>query len=59
MRCPKCGLTLATEKCGAVEIDVCPSCKGLWLDANELEAIVAGAGQGGFFRSCLNLFRGG
>src|SRR5512133_622846 len=28
MHCPKCGQKLSTEKCGSVEIDVCPSCKG-------------------------------
>ncbi|HRY47620.1 MAG TPA: hypothetical protein P5186_06200 [Candidatus Paceibacterota bacterium] len=26
MHCPKCGQRLATEHCGAVEIDVCPCC---------------------------------
>jgi hypothetical protein len=58
MHCPKCGQALATETCGPVEIDVCPGCKGLWLDANELETIVAGAGQGSFFRWCVKMFRG-
>ena len=36
MHCPKCGQKLSPEKCGSVEIDVCPSCKGVWLDAGEL-----------------------
>jgi hypothetical protein len=35
MHCPKCGQKLSTEKCGSVEIDVCPSCKGCgWTRAN-------------------------
>jgi uncharacterized protein len=40
MRCPKCGQELATETCDSVEIDLCPSCKGVWLDAGELGTIV-------------------
>lgn len=41
MHCPKCGQRLAPEKYGAVEIDVCAGCKGLWLDAHELDAILS------------------
>ena len=58
MHCPKCGQQLATEKCGAVEIDVCPSCRGVWLDAGELVTIVESAGQGSFFQTCLRMLRG-
>ena len=58
MHCPKCGQKLAAEKCGSVEMDVCPSCKGLWLDANELETIVASAAKSGPFRSFLKMFGG-
>jgi hypothetical protein len=59
MHCPKCGQKLSPEKCGAVEIDVCPSCKGVWLDMGELGTIVESAGQGSFFHSCLRILRGG
>ena len=59
MHCPKCGQKLATETCGTVEIDVCPSCKGVWLDMGELGAIVESAGQGGFFHKCLRIIRKG
>ena len=58
MHCPKCGQNLSTEKCGEVEIDVCPSCKGVWLDVGELGTIVESAGQGSFFHSCLRILRG-
>lgn len=58
MHCPKCGQELAAEECGDVEIDVCPSCKGLWLDAGELATIVESAGSGSFFHSCLRVLRG-
>ena len=47
MHCPKCGQKLSPEKCGSVEIDVCLSCKGVWLDQGELGTIVEGADQGG------------
>ena len=56
MHCPKCGQELATENYGPVEIDLCPSCRGLWLDANELETILAK--ESGLFRSCLKIVRG-
>ncbi len=59
MHCPKCGQTLSPEQCGSVEIDVCPSCKGVWLDMGELGTIVETAGKGSFFHSCLKLIRGG
>jgi predicted Zn-ribbon and HTH transcriptional regulator len=56
MHCPKCGQELATETCDSVEIDVCPSCKGVWLDAGELGTIVESTGS--FFHSCLRILRG-
>jgi uncharacterized protein len=59
MHCPKCGQKLAPETCGAVEIDVCPSCKGVWLDMGELGTIVESAGSGSFFHRCLRLVRKG
>jgi len=57
MHCPKCGQKLATETCGTVEIDVCPSCKGVWLDMGELGTIVESASQGSFFHKCLRIIR--
>ncbi len=46
MHCPKCGQELVTENRGPVKIDLCPNCRGLWLDANELEIILKN--EGGF-----------
>ncbi len=57
MHCPKCGQELVTERCDSVEIDVCPSCKGVWLDAGELGTIVEKTGS--FFHSYLRVLRGG
>ena len=56
MHCPKCGHKLTTENHSSVEIDICPSCRGLWLDANELETIVAI--DSAFLQSCLRILRG-
>ncbi len=53
MHCPKCGQMLLTEKHGAV--DVCPSCRGLWLDATELDTILASAQKTGPLRSFLKI----
>jgi len=53
MHCPKCGHELVTEQHGAVEVDLCPSCRGVWLDVNELETIVAS--ESGFLNACVNI----
>ncbi len=39
MRCPKCGEELKTIAIPSakMEIDECPSCKGVWLDQGEIE----------------------
>lgn len=40
MNCPVCDAKLrAVEKMG-VEVDICPDCKGVWLDRGELEKIL-------------------
>ena len=41
MECPVCSGTdlLMTERQG-VEIDYCPSCRGVWLDRGELDKII-------------------
>ena len=38
--CPKCDGILKEVKHGHILIDICPSCKGVWLDAGELAQIV-------------------
>lgn len=55
LHCPKCGQTLVQERYGKVEVDVCAGCKGLWLDANELETIMEGAKGSNPFRSFLKI----
>lgn len=40
MHCPKCKAYTATEMLFDVEVDVCPTCQGIWFDRNELSRIV-------------------
>ena len=51
MKCPKCGADLRAESVRGVEVDRCGECRGLWLDAGELEKL-AGPEEG-LFRSVL------
>ena len=39
MKCPKCGADLAEVTTHHVAVDVCPDCKGMWLDAGELDLL--------------------
>ncbi len=40
MNCPKCNLTLTTKYYkGAIEVEACPACRGMWLDARELDKL--------------------
>jgi len=41
MKCPSCddSQLLAKDRNG-IQIDVCPSCRGIWLDRGELEKII-------------------
>jgi Zn-finger nucleic acid-binding protein len=40
MKCPRCGSVLNAVEYDDVEVEVCSSCKGEWLQAGELEKIV-------------------
>jgi len=55
MKCPKCGADLAVEDYQGVEIDRCTECGGMWLDAGELEMLLAreDAGVIDIFRSFM------
>ncbi|TLZ68846.1 MAG: transcription factor [Methanobacteriota archaeon] len=39
--CPNCGGLMDGEDAGDVRVDVCLDCKGVWLDAGELERLGA------------------
>ncbi|HWA76297.1 MAG TPA: zf-TFIIB domain-containing protein [Polyangiaceae bacterium] len=38
-RCPECKIALVARTLRGVEIDQCDSCRGVWLDAGELEQL--------------------
>ena len=40
MKCPKCGADLVTEEYHGIQVDNCPECKGMWLDAGEAEDLL-------------------
>lgn len=40
MKCPVDGTTLMIADRNGVEIDYCPSCRGVWLDRGELDKII-------------------
>jgi Zn-finger nucleic acid-binding protein len=40
MECPICKVTLLMSDKQGVEIDYCPTCRGVWLDRGELEKII-------------------
>jgi Zn-finger nucleic acid-binding protein len=40
MLCPQCKIDLVMTDRQGVEIDYCPSCRGVWLDRGELDKII-------------------
>lgn len=42
--CPNCNTSMQSVARSGVELDMCPSCRGVWLDRGELEKII-GAGR--------------
>lgn len=40
MPCPRCGTGLLMSDRQGVEIDYCPTCRGIWLDQGELDKII-------------------
>lgn len=42
--CPKCDEALFLLEFHEIEVDLCPKCRGLWLDAEELEDLLRATG---------------
>ena len=40
MRCPNDETTLVMSERSGIEIDYCPTCRGVWLDRGELDKII-------------------
>lgn len=58
MKCPKCGMDLHTLNQGSVEVDTCFNCKGVWLDAGELDQLVGPkSDSGAVMKAVLGIFK--
>ena len=42
LMCPNCNASMTEVKRNDVAFDMCPTCRGVWLDRGELEKIIAG-----------------
>lgn len=40
MDCPNCKVNLVMTERSGIEIDYCPTCRGVWLDRGELDKII-------------------
>ena len=45
MKCPNCNETLLMTERNQIEIDYCPSCRGVWLDKGKLDKMLEYADQ--------------
>ncbi len=50
MNCPVCDCKLRTVEKMGVEVEICPDCKGVWLDRGELEKLIELASNDGRVR---------
>ncbi len=56
MRCPKCGMELHEVKLRGIDVDVCFSCNGVFLDKGELEHLQQPE-HSGVMSAILNWFK--
>ena len=47
LMCPNDNAAMQTLERGGVQFDMCPSCRGVWLDRGELEKLMASATEEG------------
>ena len=47
LMCPNDNAAMQTLERGGVQFDMCPSCRGVWLDRGELEKLMESAVQDG------------
>ncbi|WP_448006060.1 TFIIB-type zinc ribbon-containing protein [Agromyces bauzanensis] len=45
MQCPNDGAVLVMSERSGIEIDYCPTCRGVWLDRGELDKIIERAAR--------------
>lgn len=44
--CPNCNTSMQAVNRSGVELDMCPQCRGVWLDRGELEKVLSSAREG-------------
>jgi Zn-finger nucleic acid-binding protein len=44
--CPNCNTSMQAVNRAGVELDICPQCRGVWLDRGELEKVLGEAREG-------------
>jgi uncharacterized protein len=47
LMCPNDNAAMQTLERGGVQFDMCPTCRGVWLDRGELEKLMESAAQNG------------
>ena len=47
LMCPNDNAPMQTLERSGVQFDMCPTCRGVWLDRGELEKLMAGAAEEG------------
>ena len=47
LMCPNDNAAMQTLERGGVQFDMCPTCRGVWLDRGELEKLMASATEEG------------
>ena len=47
LMCPNDNAAMQTLERGGVQFDMCPNCRGVWLDRGELEKLMASANEEG------------
>lgn len=45
LHCAKCGQKMEVTQLGSVEVEICPDCGGIYLDAGEVDKIVEEKGR--------------
>ena len=57
LHCAKCGQKMETTFLGGVEVEICPDCGGVYLDAGELDRIIGGNAEQSRFTGALATIR--
>jgi ribosomal protein L37AE/L43A len=50
MRCPKCGHEMVEEEHEKILVDRCTNCQGVFLDADEVKAVLGKSQKAGFLQ---------